>query len=113
MSEQDRCISAELLGSVGTGEIDGQSTGGDIEATERDRCTGPSPLFLRLMATVDLRHLVVNKIYLRLVSEIAELLPDEEIALLALYFAPPLRVRFHRKNHVATTTNYARQKGVS
>lgn len=113
MSEQDHCLSAEPIGGAKAGGIDGQSAGGDTGAAERDRRIGPSPLFLRLMATVDLRHLVVDKIYLRLVSEIAELLPDEEIALLALYFAPPLGVRFHRKSQMATATNYVRQRRVS
>lgn len=114
MREQDHSTPTEVTGAAGAGEINALGTSGDvesgdIEAKEQDRPIEPSPLFLRLMATVDRRHLVVDKIYLRLVSEIAELLPDEEVALLALYFVPPFQLRFHSSGNSAPRTKCARQ----
>lgn len=58
-----------------------------------------SPLFAKLVATVDRRRLVLDRGYFKLVSEIAELLEDDEVALLALYLAPPLAIGLPAKEH--------------
>lgn len=64
------------------------SFGGDLKSA--NAMLQLSPLFLKLIAYVDRRHLARDQLYFRLVSEIAELLPDGEIAFLARYFVPPV-----------------------
>lgn len=51
-----------------------------------------STLFRTLIANVNHRRLATDRVYFALVSVIAELLCDEEVAALALYLAPPLAV---------------------
>lgn len=58
-----------------------------------------SRLFATLISNVDRRRLFVDHMYFNLVSDIAELLSDEEIALLALYFAPPLAIGVPSREH--------------
>ncbi len=53
---------------------------------------GASALLRKLIASVNRHRLATDRAYFGLVSEIAELLSDEEVAILALYFAPPLAV---------------------
>ncbi len=51
-----------------------------------------SALFRTLIANVNRRRLATDRVYFALVSVIAELLCDEEVAALALYLAPQLAV---------------------
>lgn len=65
-----------------------------------------SDLLCKLLAKVNRERLATDHIYFGLVSEIAELLPDEEVAILTLYFAPPLAVgaRFRARRAAARST---------
>lgn len=65
-----------------------------------------SDLLHKLLAKVNRERLATDHVYFGLVSEIAELLPDEEVAILALYFAPPLAVgaRFRGRRAAAPST---------
>lgn len=51
-----------------------------------------SALLCKLMANVNRYRLATDRVYFGLVSEIAELLSDDEAAILALHLAPPLAV---------------------
>jgi hypothetical protein len=51
-----------------------------------------SALFRTLIANVDRRRMATDRVYFALVSVIAELLCDEEVAELAYYLAPQLTV---------------------
>jgi hypothetical protein len=71
-----------------------------------------SPLFSKLMTSVNRRRLLLDRCYFQLVSEIAELLCDEEVALLALYLAPPLAVGIPSKERrLALSIMRNRKKG--
>lgn len=73
-----------------------------------------SPLFTRLMTSVNRRRLLLDRCYLQLVSEIAELLSDEEVALLALYLAPPLAVGIpSRERRLALSIMRNRRRGMA
>jgi hypothetical protein len=63
------------------------------------RHEGVSPLFAKLICAVDQERLVLDSCYFKLVSEIAELLDDDEIALLALYLMPRLTLGLPSKTH--------------
>jgi hypothetical protein len=72
-----------------------------------------SPLFTRLMTSVNRQRLLLDRCYFQLVSEIAELLSDEEVALLALYLAPPLAAGTPSREHrLALSIMRRRRKGV-
>lgn len=51
-----------------------------------------SALFRTLIANINRRRMATDRAYFALVSVIAELLCDEEVAALALYLAPQLAV---------------------
>lgn len=51
-----------------------------------------SALFRTLIANVNRQRMATDRPYFALVSVIAELLCDDEVAALALYLAPPLAV---------------------
>ncbi|HYL32147.1 MAG TPA: hypothetical protein VEU53_03235 [Stellaceae bacterium] len=51
-----------------------------------------SPLFRTLMVNVNRRRMATDRVYFALVSVIAELLCDEEVAELAYYLQPQLTV---------------------
>jgi hypothetical protein len=71
-----------------------------------------SLLFSKLATSVNRRRLLLDRSYFQLVSEIAELLCDEEVALLALYLAPPLAVGLPSKEHrLALSIMRKRRKG--
>jgi hypothetical protein len=71
-----------------------------------------SPLFTRLISSVNRRRLLLDRCYFQLVSEIAELLSDDEVALLALYLAPPLAVGIRsREQRLALSIMRKRRKG--
>ncbi|HEX4195618.1 MAG TPA: hypothetical protein VHY80_21085 [Stellaceae bacterium] len=63
------------------------------------RHEGVSPLFAKLIRAIDQERFILDSRYFKLVSEIAELLEDDEIALLALYLMPPLAVGLPSKTH--------------
>lgn len=54
--------------------------------------TVASALFRTLIANINRRRMATDRAYFALVSVIAELLCDEEVAALALYLAPQLAV---------------------
>ncbi len=81
-------ILSDLYGAGGLERVPANNGGRQLESP--GAALGLSPLFLKLIAYVDRRHLAGDRIYFRLVSEIAELLPDEEVAFLARYFVPPV-----------------------
>jgi hypothetical protein len=84
------------------------------EAKAETKAPIASPLFTRLMTSVNRRRLVLDRCYFQLVSEIAELLSDEEVALLALYLAPPLAVGLPAKEHrLALSIMRNRRKGMA
>jgi hypothetical protein len=88
----------------------------DIAKREATAAKAPtaSPLFTRLTTIVNRRRLVLDRCYFQLVSEIAELLSDEEVALLALYLAPPLTVGVPSREHrLALSIMRKRRKGMA
>jgi hypothetical protein len=88
----------------------------DFVATDTapSKAASVSPLFTRLIASVNRQRLVLDRSYFQLVSEIAELLSDEEVALLALYLAPPLAVGIPSTEHrMALSIMRRRRKGVA
>lgn len=71
-----------------------------------------SRLFATLVSSVDRRRLAADRAYFALVSEIAELLSNDEVALLALYFAPPLAIGIPSREHqMALAIIRERRKG--
>jgi hypothetical protein len=102
--------------------LDQQAAGGHetLATTARDglgavgappsKAASTSPLFTRLMTSVNRRRLLLDRCYFQLVSEIAELLSDEEVALLALYLAPPLAVGIPSKEHRLALSIIRRQR---
>lgn len=94
-------ISPELHGAGGSESEPQNRIGGQSERT--CAALGLSPLFLKLVAYVDWQHLSGDRTYFRLVSEIAELLPNDEVALLARYFVPSIAswpIEAHRRVHL-------------
>lgn len=63
----------------------------DADQTNGSRAVA-SALFRTLIANVNRRRMATDRVYFALVSVIAELLCDEEVAALALYLAPQLAV---------------------
>lgn len=86
----------------------------DTAKLEAAKAPIASPLFTRLMTSVNRRRLGLDRCYFQLVSEIAELLSDEEVALLALYLAPPLTVGVPSEEHrLALSIMRERRKGMA
>lgn len=84
---------------------------GRMETAPR-KTSAASPLFTRLINSVNRKRLLLDRCYFQLVSEIAELLSDEEVALLALYLAPPLAVGLPSREHrLARSIMRKRTKG--
>lgn len=81
-TDQFEPATAAIRNEIARNDIDGRETA----------APNGSPLFSKLVTSVNRRRLLLDRRYFQLVSEIAELLCDEEVALLALYLAPPLAV---------------------
>jgi len=71
-----------------------------------------SALFRTLIANVNRRRLATDRVYFALVSVLAELLCDEEVAALTLYLAPQLAVGACFRADIPTTPTL-RQRGAN